>query len=103
MSAISFLAGMGAGYIKAKDKALENERQAARDKREQDTFDMKKAEYDQAKTDKDELRQAAAPVTVTPEQGPPTEAQHVQAKLEDRQPDSIGYRVGNGSNAQIFA
>jgi hypothetical protein len=103
MSAISFLAGMGAGYIKAKDKALENERQAARDKREQDTFDMKKAEYDQAKTDKDELRQAAAPVTVTPEQGPPTEAQHVQAKLEDRQPDSIGYRVGNGRNAQMFA
>lgn len=103
MSAISFLAGMGAGYIKAKDKALENERQAARDKREQDTFDMKKTEFDQGQADKTELRQAAAPVTVTPEQGPPTEAQHVQAKLEDRQPDSIGYRVGNGRNAQMFA
>lgn len=103
MSAISFLAGMGAGYIKAKDKALENERQAARDKRDEGLYEMKKTEFDKGQADQAELKEAAAPVTVTPEQGPPTEAQHVQAKLEDRQPDSIGYRVGNGRNAQMFA
>lgn len=63
--AIAFLAGMGAGYLKQKDKNVDDARQAARDKREQDTFDATMRDRAQTKADKDALRVAGAPVAVT--------------------------------------
>lgn len=101
-SAVAFLAGMGAGYLGGKDKELERKRREARDKREQDAFDMQKSTFDQNQADKDAVRTAGAPQEVTAEQGPPTEAQYA-ATPAGQEPDAIGYRVGNGIGAKDFA
>lgn len=100
--AMAFLAGMGAGYMTQKQRNLENDRLAADDKRKQDAFQMQKVTFDQTKSDREAAITAGAPQEVTPEQGPPTEAQYA-ATPAGQQPDSIGYRVGNGANARGFA
>lgn len=67
-AAISFLAGMGAGYLSAKDKVLEQERQKKRDDREQTTFDNQQTVFNQAQAEKAALKDAATPASVQPEQ-----------------------------------
>ncbi|MFZ3084026.1 hypothetical protein [Rhodoferax ferrireducens] len=93
---------MGAGYLGGKDKKLEQDRQAAQEKRQQGAFEMQKVTFDQNQANNATLRAAGAPVEVTPEQGPPTEAQYASTPA-GQEPDSIGYRVGNGFGAKDFA
>ena len=100
--AMAFLAGMGAGYMTQKQRNLENDRLAADDKRKQDAFQMQKVTFDQTKSDREAAITAGAPQEVTPEQGPPTEAQYA-ATPAGQEPDAIGYRVGNGIGAKDFA
>lgn len=100
---MALLAGLGAGYLGYKEKERDNNRQDKRDAREEEIYQSQKADREQAKADKEALREAAAPVAVTEEQGPPTESQVAQATMEGRQPGAIGYRVGNGRTAKVFA
>jgi hypothetical protein len=62
--AIAFLAGMGTGYLKQKDKTVEDERQAARDKQQQQIFDANMADRASAAADKAALRVAGSPAVV---------------------------------------
>ena len=99
MSAISFLAGMGAGYIKAKDKALENERQAARDKRDEGLYQMKKTEFDKGQADQAELKAVGSEQqtpSYTPDQGQQLDA---VANAKDAQGNPY-YAVGNDASGK---
>ena len=99
MSAISFLAGMGAGYIKAKDKALENERQAARDKRDEGLYEMKKTEFDKGQADQAELKAVGSEQqtpSYTPDQGQQLDA---VANAKDAQGNPY-YAVGNDASGK---
>lgn len=78
MSAIAFLAGMGAGINHKERQDKEDARAAARDKREQDRFDADMADRAEAKSarelataDKAALREAGTPMPVTTEGGMP--------------------------------
>lgn len=99
MSAISFLAGMGAGYIKAKDKALENERQAARDKRDEGLYEMKKTEFDKGQADQAELKAVGSEQqtpSYTPDQGQQLDA---VANAKDAQGNPY-YAVGSDASGK---
>lgn len=99
MSAISFLAGMGAGYIKAKDKALENERQAARDKREQEAHDATMDAYRQTKANQAELKAVGSEQqtpSYTPDQGQQLDA---VANAKDAQGNPY-YAVGSDASGK---
>lgn len=100
--AMAFLAGMGAGYMTQKQRNLENDRLAKIDTQNQQLFQAKIDEINQNKAEKAALQAAGAPQEVTPEQGPPTEAQYA-ATPAGQEPDAIGYRVGNGIGAKDFA
>ena len=102
MSAVSFLAGLGAGYIKAKDKAYDRARQEKKEKQEDDLYNFKMDEMRQAQADKADLRAASAPVSVQAEAGPPTEAM-VAATPAGQEPAAIGYLAGSGTSAKKFA
>lgn len=103
MSAMAFLAGMGAGYMSQQQKNIENKRQADEDKRKQDAFEMSKTEFTQKQADRTDLQTAAAPAVARAEQGPPTESMVASAALEDRPVEPIGYLSGNGPTARGFA
>lgn len=60
---VSFLAGMGAGYIKSKDKALEQERQAKDDAWRDEQRDRQRTEWQKADNLDADLRSAANPVS----------------------------------------
>lgn len=68
--AIAFLAGLGAGYLDGENKKREQARQDARDQREQDTYDMNMQDRQQAKADRDALREAGSPAVVSEGQLP---------------------------------
>lgn len=104
--AVAFLAGLGAGYFDSQRKKKEDERQKARDEREQQMFDAtmeeRRAARDQRErdqADKDAIRTAAAPVTVQTEVGAPNPAEAASGALASDNPTVGGYRVG----AQRFA
>lgn len=61
---VSFLAGMGAGYIKAKDKALEQERQAKDDAWKEEQRGRQRSEWQAADKLNADLKDAAAPVQI---------------------------------------
>lgn len=61
---VSFLAGMGAGYIKAKDKALEQERQAKDDAWKDEQRGRQRQEWAASDKLNADLKDAAAPVQV---------------------------------------
>lgn len=63
-AAIAFLAGMGGGYLSQKDKNREQERQDAKDAMQKQEFDARMAELDQAKKDRQALRDAGTAATV---------------------------------------
>lgn len=93
--AISFLAGLGAGYMGQRQKELENDRAAAKDQREKDLFDANMADRNQALADKNELRTAAAPVAVTEVAGKPMPAEaDNSASVASDNPTVGGYKAG---------
>ena len=57
---VSFLAGMGTGYIKAKDKAFEQERQAKQDAWMEEQRNRQRQEWSEADKLKTDLKDAAA-------------------------------------------
>lgn len=61
---IAFLAGMGSGYLTARDREEQRKIAAERDKRDADLHKLRMDEAAQNKADKDALRAAAAPVAV---------------------------------------
>lgn len=71
MSAIAFLAGMGAGINHKERQDKEDARIAAKDKREQDLFDAQMADRAQVASDRSALREAGAPIPVAEEGGLP--------------------------------
>lgn len=90
---------MGAGYIKAKDKALENERQAARDKRDEGLYEMKKTEFDKGQADQAELKAVGSEQqtpSYTPDQGQQLDA---VANAKDAQGNPY-YAVGNDASGK---
>jgi len=62
--AAAFLAGMGTGYLSAREKAENQKRQDKIDARAEEDYQFRKAERDQAKADKDALRTAGTDVPV---------------------------------------
>lgn len=71
MSAMAFLAGMGAGINKKERQDKEDARQAKRDARDDEIYNEQKADRAQQRSDRDALRTAGAPIPVTEEGGMP--------------------------------
>jgi len=61
---VSFLAGFGSGALKYKQKQLDDERQARRDKQTDDLHNAQMERIGQEKSDRQALKDAAAPVAV---------------------------------------
>lgn len=87
MSAIGFLASLGAGYLDGNRQKEKDDRQAKLDQITFDDADARKADRARENADRDALRAAAAPVPVeqTQLQGPP---------VDDATPMPSAYKVG---------
>lgn len=86
MSAISFLAGMGSGYLDERDRQTAQARQAKLDQIALDRAQRDQTTFDQQQQDRTDLRTAAAPVPVTESQLP--------GPTEDGSPMPTTYNVG---------
>ena len=98
--AMAFLAGMGTGYIKSKDKEYDRARQEEKDKRDQTLFDSQMEKINQDKADRTAMKFAGETVTARPLEGPQPESAYVNGQ-EPAEP--IGYIAGNGASARTFA
>lgn len=101
-AALAFIAGLGGGYIKAKDKSIDQERQATKDKQDKELFDAKMGEINRDKADREDLKVAAAPATVQEMTGPQPEAAYAGLPA-GQEPKPLGYLAGNGASARQFA
>ena len=100
--AMAFLAGMGTGYIDGKKRKQDQDRLDAKDKREQELFDMTKAEKQLVIDDRNALNVASAPATVREMEGPQPEAAYAGLPA-GQEPKPLGYIAGNGTSARGFA
>jgi hypothetical protein len=99
-AALAFLAGMGGGYMKSKDKEYDRSRQEKLDAQRDELHSAQMAEKKQVVDDRTALKYAGETVTARPLEGPQPEAAYVGGQ-EPTQP--IGYISGNGASARTFA
>mgnify|MGYP000296260041 CR=1 FL=1 len=108
---IAFLAGLGTGYFNSQAKKKDDERRDKRDARDEEIYQEGRTDRQSARdrtarddADRDAARSAAAPVDVTPMQGPATEeATASRDPLAQNQP-AIGYIAGaRAPNSRGFA
>lgn len=97
--AMAFLAGMGTGYINGKNSKREQDRQDAKDKRDQTLFDRQMEELNRTRDDRQAVRdvgQAQQSDTYTPAQGQEIDA---IANAKDAQGNPY-YAVGNDATGK---
>lgn len=99
---MALLAGLGAGYLGLKEKERTNKREDAQEQRAQEEFDMRKAEYEQKKADREAVRDvgsAKPSEAYTPAQGQELEA---IANAKDAQGNPY-YTVGSDATGKYTA
>ena len=99
-AALAFLAGMGGGYMKSKDKEYDRSRQEKLDAQRDELHGANMRGLKRTEDDRTALKYAGETVTARPLEGPQPEAAYVGG-AEPTQP--IGYISGNGASARTFA
>lgn len=99
-AALAFLAGMGGGYMKSKDKEYDRSRQEKLDAQRDELHGANMRGLKRTEDDRTALKYAGETVTARPLEGPQPEAAYVGGQ-EPTQP--IGYISGNGASARTFA
>ncbi len=101
--ALSFIAGMGTGYLDAERRKKEDARKEEADKRTRELQDIQIATARQGQQDRQDLQAAGAPVAVTPIQGPKTAAQIAAegASFDPAQPAQQGEELGYIAGATL--